>query len=161
MQKFKGILDGLHGDLTELADRISAMLDCPITIEDANHRLLSYSVHENLSDTVRISTIMNRRVPEKIINSLWKEGYIPALLKSESPVIIPSLPNTAFGKRAAVTIKKNQEILGFIWALETNRTFTEDDLEFLQYASKEAKNCGENPPRLPTRWRIPTVRGFI
>src|SRR4051812_4030829 len=32
--------------LDEIADRISEVLHCPITIEDANHRLLAYSTHD-------------------------------------------------------------------------------------------------------------------
>lgn len=134
------IFKGIHGDLVEFADRISNVLGCPITIEDANHRVLAYSIHDDLSDPVRISTIINRRVPEKIINSLWKEGIIPSLLKDEAPIIIPSMSELGFGRRAAVSIRKNKEVIGFIWALEMNKTFTEDDLTFLKQAAKEGKN---------------------
>ncbi|MDQ7864700.1 hypothetical protein RCO48_37175 [Peribacillus frigoritolerans] len=35
---------------------------------------------------------------------------------------------------------KNNEVLGFIWALEVNEPFTEEDMKFLQFAAKEAKN---------------------
>ncbi len=134
------IFKGIHGDLVEFADRISHVLGCPITIEDANHRVLAYSIHEDLSDPVRITTIMNRRVPEKIINSLWKEGIIPSLLKDETPIIIPPMSELGFGRRAAVSIRKNQEVLGFIWVLELNKTFTKEDLDFLKLAAKEGKN---------------------
>ena len=65
----------------EFADRISSVLGCPITIEDGNHRLLAYSTHDDTTDQARIMTIIGRRVPEKVINSLWKDGFIPALLK--------------------------------------------------------------------------------
>ncbi|MEH6941473.1 PucR family transcriptional regulator [Bacillus sp. JJ722] len=134
------IFKGIHGDLVEFADRISNVLGCPITIEDANHRVLAYSIHDDLSDPVRITTIMNRRVPEKIINSLWKEGVIPSLLKDDSPIIIPSMSELGFGRRAAVSIRKNQEVIGFIWVLEINKTFSKDDLHFLKLAAKEGKN---------------------
>ncbi|WP_042349926.1 helix-turn-helix domain-containing protein [Bacillus massiliigorillae] len=134
------IFKGIHGDLVEFADRISHVLGCPVTIEDANHRVLAYSIHDDLSDPVRISTIMNRRVPEKIINNLWKEGVIPSLLKDDSPIIIPSMSELGFGKRAAVSIRKNQEVIGFIWVLEINKSFTETDLNFLKLAAKEGKN---------------------
>jgi GAF domain-containing protein len=39
-----------------------------------------------------------------------------------------------------VSIRKNNEVLGFIWALEVNEPFSEEDMEFLQFAAKEAKN---------------------
>ena len=139
MENANQIFKGIHGDLTEFVDRISTVLGCPVTLEDAHHQLLAYSTHDDLSDPVRISTIVTRRVPEKIINSLWKEGYMPALLNGNEPIIIPSLHDVAFGARAAIAIKKNEEILGFIWALQS-QAFTEEDLAFLKLAAKEGKN---------------------
>lgn len=140
MENANQIFKGIHGDLTEYVDRISTALGCPVTLEDAHHQLLAYSIHDDLSDPVRISTIVTRRVPEKIINSLWKEGYMPALLNGNEPIIIPSLHDVAFGARAAIAIKKNEEILGFIWALQSQDTFTDENLAFLKFAAKEGKN---------------------
>ena len=140
MENVNQIFKGIHGDLTEFVDRISTALGCPVTLEDAHHQLLAYSIHDDLSDPVRISTIVTRRVPEKIINSLWKEGYMPALLKGNEPIIIPSLNDVEFGTRAAIVIKKNEETLGFIWALQSRDTFTDEQLAFLKFAAKEGKN---------------------
>ena len=75
----------------EFADRISSVLGCPITIEDGNHRLLAYSTHDDTTDQARIMTIIGRRVPEKVINSLWKDGFIPALLKEDVPIKIGAI----------------------------------------------------------------------
>lgn len=140
MENMHQIFKGLHGDLTEFVDRISTVLGCPVTLEDAHHQLLAYSIHDDLSDPVRISTIVTRRVPEKIINSLWKEGFMPALLQENEPVIVPSLNDVEFGTRAAISIKKNEEVLGFIWALQSREAFTEDNMTFLKFAAKEGKN---------------------
>ncbi|PLT29120.1 PucR family transcriptional regulator [Peribacillus deserti] len=134
------LFQGLYGDLEDFADRVSTYLGCPITIEDANHRLIAYSMHDDRTDKARISTIIGRRVPEKVINSLWKEGIIPTLLKGRAPVKVPSIDDVGLGNRAAVSIWKNNDVIGFIWALEVDKPFTEDDLEFLQFAAKEAKN---------------------
>ncbi|MGM9927126.1 MAG: PucR family transcriptional regulator [Bacillus sp. (in: firmicutes)] len=134
------IFQGVHGDLMEFVDRISAVLGCPVTLEDANHSLLAYSIHDDCSDPVRISTIISRRVPEKVINYFWKAGIIPALLKDVKPIIVSSMDELDLRKRAAVSIRKNNEVLGFIWALEETKPFTEDDLLFLQFSAKEAKN---------------------
>ncbi|WP_409294992.1 PucR family transcriptional regulator [Peribacillus sp. SCS-26] len=135
-----GIFQGLHGDLEAFADRVSSYLGCPVTIEDSNHRLLAYSMHDDRTDKARISTIIGRRVPEKVISSLWKEGIIPQLLKDPSPVKVPSISDVGLGNRAAVSIWKNDEVLGFIWALEVEKPFSENDMLFLQYAAKEARS---------------------
>ncbi|WP_234396996.1 helix-turn-helix domain-containing protein [Bacillus massiliglaciei] len=139
-KQHRDIFKNLYGDLMEFADRISSVLGCPITIEDRNHRLLAYSMHDDTTDQARISTIIGRRVPEKVINSLWKDGIIPALLKENFPIKIGSIQEVGLGNRAAVSIRKNNEVLGFIWALEVNKPFTDEDLAFLLFSAKEAKN---------------------
>ncbi|MFS0783261.1 PucR family transcriptional regulator [Bacillus sp. 1P06AnD] len=140
MENQHSIFKGVHGDLTEFVDRISMVLNCPVTLEDAHHQLLAYSVHNKDSDPIRISTIISRRVPEKVINGLWKQGIMPSLIKESTPIIVPPIHELGLGSRAAVSVRKNQEVLGFIWALETDKAFTPEDLSFLQFAAKEAKN---------------------
>ncbi|PLT33682.1 CdaR family transcriptional regulator [Bacillus sp. V5-8f] len=136
----KDIFKGIFGDLMEFADRVSSVLGCPVTIEDGNHRVLAYSMHDDTTDQARISTIISRRVPEKVINSLWREGILPAIISSDKPVQVPSINEVGLGKRAAISIRKNNEVLGFIWALEVNKPFSKEDMDFLELAAKEAKN---------------------
>jgi len=133
---FKGIFGGLEN----LAERISDVLECPVTIEDANHRLLAYSTHDERTDPARVATIIGRRVPEKVINSLWKEGVIPALLKSDEPIRVKKIDEIGLGNRIAIAIRKNKEALGYIWVLEIDRYLQEEDLEILKKAAKAAKS---------------------
>lgn len=126
--------------LDELADRISQVLECPVTIEDANHRLLAYSTHDERTDSARISTIIGRRVPEKVINQLWKQGTIPALLTTKEPIRVKEMNEIGLGHRVAISIWKQEEVLGFIWALEINKSLTEEDFSLLRKAAESAKN---------------------
>lgn len=136
----RDLFKGINGDLMEFSDRISSIVGGPVTIEDGNHRLLAYSMHDDTTDQARISTIIGRRVPEKVVNSLWKAGIIPSLLEDNAPIKVEAIENVGLGNRAAVSIRKNNEVLGFIWALEGKKPFTDEDLTFLQLAAKEAKN---------------------
>ncbi|WML46478.1 helix-turn-helix domain-containing protein [Neobacillus sp. PS3-40] len=134
---FKATFDSLE----EFADLISEVLQCPITIEDANHRLLAYSTHDERTDPARISTIIGRKVPEKVINQLWKEGTIPALLKTDQPIRVKNMMDEiGLGTRVAISIWKQDEILGFIWALEIDKTLSEQELLLLKKAADSAKN---------------------
>lgn len=126
--------------LDEFADMVSEVLRCPITIEDANHRLLAYSTHDDRTDPARIATIIGRRVPEKVINSLWKEGVIPSLLNSREPVRVKTVDEIGLGNRVAVSVWKNDEVLGFIWALEIEKTLGEEEMECLKRAADATKN---------------------
>lgn len=133
---FKAAFDSLD----EFADMISQVLKCPITIEDANHRLLAYSTHDERTDPARISTIIGRRVPEKVINQLWKEGTIPALLKTKEPIRVKNMEDIGLGHRVAISIWKQDEVLGFIWALEIDRSLTNEDFTLLKNAADAVKN---------------------
>jgi DNA-binding PucR family transcriptional regulator len=126
--------------LDEFADIISQVLQCPITIEDANHRLLAYSTHDERTDPARISTIIGRRVPEKVINQLWKEGTIPSLLKTDEPIRVKSMNDIGLGDRVAISIWKQNEVLGFIWAIEIDKTLTNEDFTLLKKAADAVKN---------------------
>ncbi len=126
--------------LEDVAEKISEVLQCPITIEDINHRLLAYSTHDDRTDPARISTIIGRRVPEKVINSLWKDGTIPKLLNTDEPIRVKNIDEVGLGNRIAISIWKNEEVLGFIWALEIEKRLEQSDLLLLKKAAQAVKN---------------------
>ncbi|OIJ08528.1 PucR family transcriptional regulator [Anaerobacillus arseniciselenatis] len=128
------------GSLENLVDKISDVLQCPVTIEDANHRLLAYSSHEGQSDKARVDTIIARRVPEKVINSLWRAGIIPKLNQSNDPVRISEINDIGLGDRVATAIVSKNGILGYIWVLEIDKRLSEEQFSLLKQAAQTAKN---------------------
>ena len=108
-------------NLVELADVLGNLLHSPITIEDANHKLLSYSTHHGITDPIRISTIIERRVPEKFINQLWKEGVIPSLLSSKEPVYFKTINDAGLGDRLAISIWNNDEVIDWLYLGNRNK----------------------------------------
>jgi DNA-binding PucR family transcriptional regulator len=126
--------------LEEFAEAISQELQCPITIEDANHRLLAYSEHDEKTDTARIATIIRRRVPENVINQLWKKGAIPTLLSTTEPIRIKSIGEVGLDNRVAISIWKQKELIGFIWAVDNEKEFDEKQMFILKKAAEAATN---------------------
>jgi DNA-binding PucR family transcriptional regulator len=127
-----------HADIEELADVIGELLQNPITIEDADHKLIAYSSHGESTDQARWSTIMGRRVPEKVLTRLWKDGVFQQLLTDDDPVHIPAKDEVGLGKRVAIAIRKGADVLGYIWAQEVNRPLTREDDEILRQAARAA-----------------------
>ncbi|MFC4767595.1 PucR family transcriptional regulator [Effusibacillus consociatus] len=125
--------------LEALVDTISEVLHCPVTLEDANHRLLAYSSHDPQTDPARIATIIGRRVPEKVINSLWREGIIQQLANSDEPIRIAAINDVGLGNRVAIAIRKNQDVLGYIWALQVDNPFRDEAMAQLKKAAQAAK----------------------
>lgn len=125
-----------NNTLESLADTISAMLVRPITIEDAHHRLLAYSSHNHETDPARIATIIGRRVPEKVINSLWNTGVMQRLESSLEPVRVNAITTVGLGDRVAIAVRKNNEILGYIWVIENQEPLNETQMQLLLQAAK-------------------------
>ncbi|MGN7469506.1 PucR family transcriptional regulator [Brevibacillus sp. SAFN-007a] len=127
-----------HADIEELADVIGELLQNPITVEDADHKLIAYSSHGDSTDQARWSTIMGRRVPEKVLTRLWKDGVFQELLTQDDPVHIPAKDEVGLGKRVAIAIRRGNDVLGYIWAQEVNRPITREDDEILRQAARVA-----------------------
>jgi len=127
-----------HGDIDELADAIGELLQNPITIEDVDHKLIAYSSHGESTDQARWSTIMGRRVPERVLTRLWKDGVFHQLLSQEDPVHIPAKDEVGLGNRVAIAIRKGSDVMGYIWVQEVNRPVTVEEDEILRQAAKAA-----------------------
>ncbi|MGV2621432.1 UNVERIFIED_CONTAM: helix-turn-helix domain-containing protein [Halobacillus marinus] len=129
---YKDMLDSPEG----MADQIADNLGCPVTIEDANHHIVSYSKHESNVDDARTATIMRRKVPEHVVNGLWKHGIMSQLFESGEPIIVDSIDSIGLGNRLAVSVRNNKEILGFIWAQTDKVTVTADHLSTIREAAQ-------------------------
>ena len=133
-EPFERAIDSLE----ELADRISEVFECSVTIEDANHKLVAYSSHRAESDPARISTIVGRRVPEKIIQTLWRDGIFQKIMNSDLPVRVSAIQEIGLGERLVIAIRKDQAILGYIWVLEERQQLDELAMQQLRQAAKAA-----------------------
>ncbi|MBD8497857.1 PucR family transcriptional regulator [Paenibacillus arenosi] len=123
-----------------IADTISQILQCPVTIEDSNHRLLAYSTHAPDTDPVRIATIIGRRVPEHVISMLWREGIIQQIMDSQVPVLIDPIDSIGLNRRIAVAIRHHHDILGYIWVMDEHKGIDEQGLDDLNKASHAARS---------------------
>ncbi|BBH22290.1 transcriptional activator AdeR [Paenibacillus baekrokdamisoli] len=139
MKNEKDPFDRSFDSLEALVDTISEVLHCPVTIEDANHRLIAYSSHDPQTDPARIATIIGRRVPEKVISSLWRDGIIQQLMQSNESVRVSAIHDIGLGDRLAIAIRKNNEILGYIWVLEVDEKLNDDATNQLKKAAEAAK----------------------
>ncbi|WP_017728740.1 PucR family transcriptional regulator [Halalkalibacterium ligniniphilum] len=118
--------------LQEAIDVLSQTLECAITLEDRKHRLLAYSKHKRETDQARISTIMNRQVPDEVIQRLWQNGTLQQLNQSDEPLRIPGILEVGLGERIAVAIRNERYVLGYIWALELVQPLGNKELDYLK-----------------------------
>lgn len=116
--------DGRHGgepglgDLFRLADAAAAVVDAPVTIEDANSRVLAYSARQDRTDPARVSTIMGRRVPDDVLARFRSRGVFRELSRGRTTIFVPRQADGTL-PRLIVPIRMGGELLGSMWAVVT------------------------------------------
>ncbi|MHA6627399.1 PucR family transcriptional regulator [Pseudonocardia sichuanensis] len=107
---------GVHGELFALADAAAAILDAPVTIEDAQSRVLAYSGRQESTDPARVSTIVGRRVPEPVLAHFRARGVFRRLARSNEPIYVADGPEGT-KPRLVLPVRAGGEWLGSIWAV--------------------------------------------
>jgi hypothetical protein len=104
------------GDLFRLADAAAAVIDAPVTIEDANSRVLAYSARQDRTDPARVSTIMGRRVPDDVLARFRSRGVFRDLSRGRTTIFVPRQKDGTL-PRLIVPIRMGGELLGSMWAV--------------------------------------------
>ncbi|MGB3443930.1 MAG: helix-turn-helix domain-containing protein [Actinophytocola sp.] len=104
------------GDLFRLADAAAAVVDAPVTIEDANSRVLAYSARQDRTDPARVSTIMGRRVPDAVLARFRSRGVFRELSRGRTTIFVPRQADGTL-PRLIVPIRMGGELLGSMWAV--------------------------------------------
>lgn len=104
------------GDLFRLADVAAAVVDAPVTIEDANSRVLAYSARQDRTDPARVSTIMGRRVPDDVLARFRSRGVFRELSRGRTAIFVPAQRDGTL-PRLIVPIRMGGELLGSMWAV--------------------------------------------
>ena len=105
----------VQDDLFALADAAAALVDAPVTIEDAQSRVLAYSSRQDDTDPARVSTIVGRRVPDEVLATLRAQGVFRRLARSPEPVFVPASGGRK--PRLVIPVRAGGEWLGSIWAV--------------------------------------------
>jgi hypothetical protein len=107
---------GVYDQLFALADAVAAIVDAPVTIEDAQSRVLAYSSRQDRTDPARVSTIVGRRVPREVIAHYRSRGVFRRLARGGGPVFVPAGPDGTL-PRLVIPVRAGGELLGSIWAV--------------------------------------------
>ena len=108
--------EGGLGDLFQLADAVAAVVDAPVTIEDANSRVLAYSARQELTDPARVATIMGRRIPDDVLVRFRSRGVFRELSRGRTTIFVPAQRDGTL-PRLIVPIRMGGELLGSMWAV--------------------------------------------
>jgi hypothetical protein len=107
---------GVYDELFALADAAAAVVDAPVTIEDAQSRVLAYSSRQDRADPARVSTIVGRRAPGNVVAHFRSRGVFRKLATGSELIFVPQGPDGTL-PRLIIPIRAGGELLGSIWAV--------------------------------------------
>jgi hypothetical protein len=111
--------DPALGDLFALANAIAQRVGGPVTIEDAQSRLLAYSADPIHIDDYRRDTILGRRVPEDWVRRLDEDGVFRRIWNGRGVVRVSYADSEpGYRDRLVVAVRAGDERLGSIWVQE-------------------------------------------
>jgi hypothetical protein len=122
------------GDLFAVANAVSALIDAPVTIEDAQSRVLAYSGRQDEADEARMLTILGRQIPDAYYRKFQRDGVYRRLSSSREPLYLEGLGPDVL-PRVAVGVTAGDEVLGSIWAAVRARPDEQQMREFAEASS--------------------------
>ena len=103
-------------DLFRLADAVAAVVDAPVTIEDASSRVLAYSARQERTDPARIATIIGRRIPDDVLARFRSKGVFRELSRGRTTIFVAAQRDGTL-PRLIAPIRMGGELLGSMWAV--------------------------------------------
>lgn len=128
------------GDLFALAGIIASTLEAPVTIEDPSFNVLAFAGEQDEADDTRVTTILRRRVPQRMIEQLEQSGTLRTIYESNDVVELGS--DFAGGSliatgRSVVAVRAGGEVLGAIW-VAGHDVLDDDQRQFLKESARLA-----------------------
>lgn len=112
-------------DLFALADAIASAVGGPVTIEDTASQVLAFSREGQDVDSVRIATILGRRVPDQWERRLRLQAELDGLLAGDAPGTIEL---DGMAPRRVAPIRSGGVLLGSIWVAGPTDPATTDEV---------------------------------
>lgn len=125
------------GDLFELAESISVLLDAPVSIEDQDFRLLAHAGHPGVTEQTLVRTVLDRQVPLAVVRSYRDRGVYERLYSTDRPIFVADVdgPGSSRRSRVAIAVRASSQVLGSIWAAVRTPP-TAEHLRTLEEAAK-------------------------
>ncbi len=105
-----------------VVDELARVIGRPITVEDAEGRLIAYSIHDEPVDTVRMETLLRKGASSATIEALKKRGVYRNINSAPGIVRVPAIPEIGFTSRICAAIRGGARVLGYLWVVDESPT---------------------------------------
>lgn len=121
-------------DLFSLANAIAGLVGGAVSIEDPRSTLLAYSTLDQPIDEARRATILGRSHGSTWAERLSELGVLRPIVAAPGTVTRVVDPTGEALPRLAASVGAGGDLLGFVWAVQGDRPFTEADEQSLRGA---------------------------
>ncbi len=101
-----------------VVDELARVIKRPITVEDADGRLIAYSVHDEPVDLVRMETLLRKGASSATIDVLKRRGVYRAINSAPGIIRVPAIPEIGFTSRICAAIRGGTRVLGYLWVVD-------------------------------------------
>lgn len=121
-------------DLQPLVDDLAGRLHRSVAIDDPSIRLLAASRHFGDEDSLRVTSILNRAVPDEVTRPLLALGIGTWIKPGRAHPDVPGCE-----KRLCVPVRCKSLLLGFLWLIDNDENpLTESDVEMAEDTASRA-----------------------
>lgn len=124
--------------LQSVATLLAQLLECGVTIEDADLRVLAWAPGP-VTDPAREASLSHGRTPTAVKEHLRQRGFLDALAREPRATRVGPFPELGIhATRVVAPIVTAREILGYVWALVGHRPITRLDYLGVEHAATVA-----------------------
>ncbi len=122
-------------ELQRLVNSLGDRLGRSVAIDDQRLRILAYTAHTGAVDEARLRAIMQRELPQEVINHFAATGGLDKVDLFTRPVR-PEQGLTI--ERYVMPIRYEGTLLGFIWLMASDGPLTDDHARAIRQAAERA-----------------------
>lgn len=109
---------------------LASLLGLPVVLEDVHQQPIVHSPHYELTDQMRMHTIMRLSTSQEVVDYFTPWG----LRERREPFVVPGNPDIDILPRLCIPIRSGRGTLGYVWILLPNQQVDEEKVQ----AAKEA-----------------------
>jgi sugar diacid utilization regulator len=125
----------MASELQTLVDNLGDRLHRSVALDDRRLRLLAYNSHPGEVDELRIHSIMQRQVPQDLVDYLHSLGGFD----KEDLLVHPAKPELGLNiDRIVMPVRYDGTLLGFLWLLSSDGPLENDQTDVVRQAAERA-----------------------
>ncbi len=124
----------MASDLQLLVDQVSSRIGAAAVLEDHEQRTIVYSSQAGPIDPVRRDSILHRATSPELMS--WFRSF--GITASRDVVRIPANPTLEILPRVCAPVRYRGRLLGFLWLIDADESFSAAELEVIEKASEHA-----------------------